>query len=117
MELLRSPNAEVRAAVSSEVAKLGIRGIGAWYELANALADHSDAVRQAAAKAFGELGGVDYAIRSMRDEYRNPEHMSRSAALRGVSTLSDSAPDKARFAELLQENWEDYPGADQGGRG
>lgn len=114
MELLKSPDAEVREAVAGQVARLGIRGVGAWYELANALADDAEVVRHAAAGAFWKLDGVGYAIRSMRDEYVGPQHMSKSAALRGIAVLREKASDKARFAELLRENWEDCPSGMQG---
>lgn len=112
MELLKSPSYEVRAAIASEVARLKINAVGPWYELANALADDVESVRQASAKAFwqlNELGGISYAIRSLRDEHESPAHMDRESALRGIHTLMEAAPEKRSFVDLLQENWEDCP--------
>lgn len=110
MELLTSPDPTVRAAVAGEVARLGIRGVGALYEMANALADDMEEVRSAAAAAFWRLESVAYAIRSMRDEHAAPSHMSREEALRGLECLRAAAPDEEVFAELVAEHW---PGAPQ----
>lgn len=109
MELLKSSDHEVRAAVASEVARLEIKAVGVWYELANALADDHESVRQASAKAFWQLDGVGYAIRSLRDEHENPAHMNRESALRGIHTLMEVAPEKSNFDDLLKENWQDCP--------
>lgn len=109
MALLKSSDSEVRAAVASEVARLEIRAVGAWYELANALADDYESVRGASAKAFWQLNGVDYAIRSLRDEHRAPTHMSKSDALRGINVLRETCDDQLFFKKLIEENWSDYP--------
>jgi len=109
MELLKSSDHEVRAAVASEVARLEIKAVGVWYELANALADDHESVRQASAKAFWQLDGVGYAIRSLRDEHENPAHMNSESALRGIHALMEVAPEKSNFDDLLKENWQDCP--------
>ncbi|NQT83783.1 hypothetical protein HQ563_12200 [bacterium] len=109
MELLKSSDYGVRAAVASELARLEIKAVGVWYELANALADGYESVRLASAKAFWQLDGVGYAIRSLRDEHENPAHISREFALRGIRTLMEAAPEKTNFDNLLKENWQDCP--------
>jgi hypothetical protein len=58
MELLKSSDCGVRAAVASEVARLEIKAVGVWYELANALADDYESVRLASAKTFWQLPTV-----------------------------------------------------------
>lgn len=108
-DLLKSSDYKIRAAVASEVARLAIKAVGVWYELANALADDYESVRRASAKAFWQLGGVGYAIKSLRDEYENPEHMNRESALRGINTLMEVAPERSNFEDLLKENWQDCP--------
>ena len=109
MDLLKSSDYEIRAAAASEVARLKIKAVGVWYELANALSDDYESVRQASAKAFWALDGVSYAIRSLRDEHENPAHMNRESALRGIHTLMEVAPEKSSFDDLLKENWQDCP--------
>jgi hypothetical protein len=109
MELLKDPDYEVRGAVAAEIARLNIHAVGAWFELANRLADDYEEVRIKAAKAFWRLGGVDYAIRSLRDEYGSPAHMTRGDALRGIEVLRKTADDESVFEKLLEENWSDYP--------
>jgi hypothetical protein len=109
MELLKDPNYEVRGAVASEIARLNIRAVGPWFELANRLGDDHEEVRIKAAQAFWKLGAVDYAIRSLRDEYENPAHMSMGDALRGIEVLRSMAEDKSVFEKLLRENWSDCP--------
>jgi hypothetical protein len=109
MALLKSPRPEVRAAVAYSVARLEIRAVGAWYELANALADDYESVRRASAEAFWQLNGVDYAIRSLRDEHGNPAHMTKQQALEGIRTLLKATDDKSVFIALLKDNWQDCP--------
>lgn len=109
MELLKHPNYEIRAAVASITAKLGIEAVGVWFELANKLGDDYEKVRLEAAKAFWQLKGVDYAIRSLRDEFDAPAHMGKEEALRGIDALREISLDKSTFAKLLEENWEDCP--------
>lgn len=109
MELLKSSDSGVRAAVASEVAQLEIKAVGVWYELANTLADDYESVRLASAKAFWQLGGVDYAIRSLRDEYEAPAHMSKNDALRGINIFRETSDDQLVFRKLIEENWPDYP--------
>lgn len=108
MELLKYGNYEVRGAVASEVARLGIRAVGVWFELANTLGDPFEEVRMRSAKAFWKLEGVDYAIRSLRDEYENPAHMRKEDALKGIRALRETADDESAFETLFKENWEDY---------
>lgn len=109
MELLKSLDYEVRAAVASEVARLKIEAVGVWYELANALADDYESVRLASAKTFWQLEGVGYAIRSLRDEHENPARMTKQQALEGIEILLKTADDKPIFIALLRDNWQDYP--------
>ena len=109
MELLKNPNYMVRASVASEVARLEIRAVGVWFELANMLADGHEEARTESAKAFWKLKGVDYAIRSLRDEYENPAHISKEDALVGITALRETADDETAFEKLLEENWEDCP--------
>jgi len=109
MELLKHPNYEIRVAVASVTARLGIKTVGVWFELANRLGDDYEKVRLEAAKAFWQLEGVDYAIRSLRDEFDAPAHMSKEDALRGIDALREVSPDKLTFEKLLEENWEDCP--------
>ncbi len=109
MELLKHPNYEIRAAVASVTGRSGIKAVGVWFELANRLGDDYEKVRLEAAKAFWQLEGVGYAIRSLRDEYENPAHMSKENALRGINTLRETGDDKSAFEKLLEENWEDCP--------
>lgn len=110
MELLKSSDSEVKAAIASEIARLDIKAVGVWYELANALADEYEPVRIASAETFWELEGVGYAIRSLRDEHENPApHMSKESVLRGICTLKETAPEKTDFESLLKENWQDCP--------
>jgi HEAT repeat protein len=112
MELLKSSDYAGRAAVASEVARLEIKAVGVWYELANALADDYESVRLASAKAFWQLDGVGYAIRSLRDEHEVPAHMTRKQALEGIEVLLKTADDKSVFIALLRDNWQDYPQLD-----
>ena len=109
MELLKSLDSEIRTAVASEVARLEIKAVGVWYELANTLADDYESVRIASAKAFWQLEGVGYAIRSLRDEHENPAHMSKEGALSGINALLETAGDKSIFEQLLKENWNTCP--------
>jgi hypothetical protein len=109
MELLKSSDSEIRAAVASEVARLEIKAVGVWYELANALGDEYESVRIASAKAFWQLGGVEYAIRSLRDEYEAPAHMDKKAALKGISALKKTAGNSLAFEETIKSNWEKCP--------
>lgn len=109
MELLRSSDYRVKAAVASEAARLQIRAVGVWYELANALADEHEEVRLESAKAFWKLSGADYAIRSLRDEYENPAHMGKKDALRGLYALKKTVDDVSTLEELLKSNWKDCP--------
>ena len=109
IELLKSSNHLVRAGVASEVARLEIKGVGIWYELANTLADDYEVVRLASAKTFWQLDGVGYAIRSLLDEHENPAHMTRDQALEGIRALMMTASDKSVFIALLRENWPDCP--------
>lgn len=109
MELLNDPNYEIRAAVASVTARLGIKAVGVWFELANRLGDDYEKVRLEAAKAFWQLKGVGYAIRSLRDEFDAPAHMSKEEVLRGIDALREVSPDKSTFEKLLEENWEDCP--------
>lgn len=109
IELLKSSDYEIRAAIASEVARLEIKAVGVWYELANALGDDYELVRQASAKAFWQLDGVSCAIRSLRDEHENPAHMNRGSALKGIHNLMKVASEKADFIDLLKENWQDCP--------
>lgn len=109
VKLLRTSDYEVKAAVASEIGRLKIRAVGVWYELANALADDHEFVRLASAKAFWQLEGVGYAIRSLRDEHENPANMSKESALRGIRTLMETASEKINFENLLKENWQDCP--------
>ncbi len=110
MELLKHWDYKVRNAIISAVVRQEIRAIGVWFELANRLADGIGEVRMNAAKAFWELDGIDYAIRSLRDEYTTPAHMSKNAALKGINALRKTAKDESIFENLLNENWENYPG-------
>lgn len=109
MELLKSSDYEVRAAVASEIARLKIAAVGVWYELANTLADGHESVRLASAKSFWQLEGVGYAIRSLRDEHENPAHMTKHQALEGIRALLMTADDKSVFIGLLRDNWQDCP--------
>lgn len=109
MELLKHPNYEIRAAVASVTARLGIKAVGVWFELANRLGDDYEKVRLEAAKAFWQLEGVGYAIRSLRDEFDAPAHISKEEALRGIDALRLVSPDQTTFEKLLEENWEDCP--------
>jgi len=110
--LLKSSNAETRAAVVSKISDLEIKAVGVWSELANALADDFESVRHASAKAFWQLDGVDFAIRSLRDEHEVPAHMTRKQALDGIEILLKTAKDKSVFIALLRDNWQDYPKLD-----
>jgi len=104
MNLLKNPNYMVRVSAASEVARLGIRAVGVWFELANMLADGHEEARTESAKAFWELKGVDYAIRSLRDEYENPAHINKEDALVGITALRETADDETAFEKLLKEN-------------
>jgi hypothetical protein len=109
VELLKNPNHEIRNLIISELANLNIRAVGVWFELVNRLADEHESVRKNSAEAFWKLDAVDYAIRSLRDEYENPAHMRKPDALRGIDILRQSG-EKSTFENLLEENWEHYPG-------
>jgi hypothetical protein len=109
VDLLKSPGFQVRAAAARKVAALKIKAVGVWHELATALADDKQPVRLAAAKAFWQLDGASYAIRSLRDEHESPALMSRESALKGIRALMETAPEKVDFGELLRENWQDCP--------
>ncbi|MFO8090472.1 MAG: hypothetical protein R6U13_11585 [Desulfatiglandaceae bacterium] len=91
MELLKSLDSEVKAAIASEIARLDIKAMGVWYELANALADDHEPLRMSSAETFWRLEGVGYAIRSLRDEYESSAHMSKESALRGIRILKEAA--------------------------
>lgn len=109
MELLKTPDLDTRVVTASQVAKLNIEAVGVWYELANTLADEHEEVRLSSAKAFWELKGVDYAIRSLRDEYNVPAHMSQQAALKGIHALKTTSEDTKAFDELIKNNWGECP--------
>lgn len=108
--LLTSSSPKVRAAIASEVGTLPLNALGVWFELANRLGDVDEQVRVAAAKSFWKLKGVEYAIRSLRDEYEVPAKMSRQEALLGLMTLRKTALDPEEFRVLMHANWEDCPG-------
>lgn len=109
IELLKASDFEVRAAVASAIARLEIKSVGVWYELTNTLTDDHESVCLSSAKAFWQLGGVDYAIRSLRDEYEAPAHMSKSDALKGINFLRDTSDDQFIFNKLIKENWPECP--------
>lgn len=109
MELLKHWDPVIRTAVASVTARLGIKALGVWFELVNRLADEHPEVRLEAAKAFWQLKGVDYAIRSLLDEFNAPAHMSKEDALGGIDALRQVSSDKSTLEKLLEENWEDYP--------
>lgn len=108
VELLKHPNYKTRVIVASLIARLGIKTIGVWFELANRLADDHKEVRLEAAKAFWNLGGVDYAIHSLRDEFNTPAHMSSVEAFKGIQVLRQ-ASFSPTFKNLLEENWPEFP--------
>ena len=109
MELLKHSNYKIRAAAASATVKFAIETLGVWFELANRLADDYEEVRLEAAKALWQFeGGAKYAVRSLRDEFNAPAHMTREDALRGIDVLRRVASDKPAFEKLLRENWGDY---------
>jgi HEAT repeat protein len=109
IELLKTQDLETRIVTASLLAKLGIEAVGVWYELANTLGDEHEEMRFSAAKAFWELEGVDYAIRSLRDEYNSPEHMKKKDAIKGIYALKKTSDNALTFYGLIKTNWEECP--------
>lgn len=109
IKLLKDSIPIIRGKAASEIARVGIRAVGVWYELANRLADASGDVRLKAAEAFWKLEGVDYAIRSLRDEYLNPAHMTNQEVFRGIYALLVTSQNRHAFKDILSSNWKSFP--------
>jgi HEAT repeat protein len=106
--LLKHHSPAIRAEAISAIARLGIRSGDIWTELAHRLVDENEATRIKAAKAFWQLKGVDYAIRSLRDEYTDQASMSKDEVLEGINVLKVNADDKSIFQKLIENNWSDW---------
>ena len=57
------------------------------------------------AKALWKLNQIEFAIRSLRDEYDYPANMTKNDALAAIQLLQDNADDRNNWEELYQTNW------------
>lgn len=78
------------------------------YELVNNLSGEYKEVRAESAKALWALESAGLAIRSLKDEFQYPSHMTSQEALDGIETLKNYAKDEDGWKDLYKENWEDY---------
>jgi HEAT repeat protein len=104
-ETLKDNRKEVKAEAASEIARLGIRSDKICVELVKKLADENEEVRLKSAKALWRLNAIDFAIRSIRDEYKNRVKMSKEGALCELIVLEETADYTSIFEKLLAENW------------
>ena len=109
IELLKSSDPDIKKSVAIEIARMKIKSAGVSFELVNALGDFSKSVRRVSAEVLWKLEHIDFAIRSLRDEYEAQAHMNREEVRRAIYTLDRAAPVETNFENLLKENWKDCP--------
>lgn len=81
---------------------------GVIYELINLLGHDHPQVRSEAARTLVDLEMVGFALRSLKDEYQYPAHMSKDQALAAVRLLEQTLNNPTLWQGLYQENWEKF---------
>ncbi|MBI4799735.1 MAG: hypothetical protein HY794_13615 [Desulfarculus sp.] len=95
--------AAIRAAREYKMTQGGI-----IYEVINLLGHGDQQVRSEAALTLVRLDMVGFALRSLKDEYQYPAHMSQDQAQAAVKLLEQTLNDPAQWPGLYQDNWVNY---------